>query len=115
MIYHTGEFLAKGRANLGWREKLAERGEELQGDRRLIMGAEVALVSGVCRFCGCTEEMPCLLGMMKGPAGVEPIYCVWLDDDEEVCTNPACVEKAYRKAVAEVAQGRAWPAGRVLE
>jgi hypothetical protein len=43
---------------------------------------------GVCKFCGCTEDAPCFLGL-QGP-------CAWLLED--VCTNPECVEKAYYEA-----------------
>ena len=43
---------------------------------------------GVCKFCGCTENAPCLI------PGIGP--CAWLLPD--VCTNPECVEKAYQEA-----------------
>lgn len=59
-----------------------------------------------CKFCGCTEERPCLIPIdVDGRLEVDPILaerarrrglvvaCAWLIP--EVCTAPACVEKAY--------------------
>ncbi|MCU1338805.1 MAG: hypothetical protein JWO19_4386 [Bryobacterales bacterium] len=43
---------------------------------------------GVCKFCKCSDNSPCFLGM-QGP-------CAWLLED--VCTNPDCVLKAYLEA-----------------
>lgn len=48
---------------------------------------------GVCKFCGCTEETAC---MLPSPPFLLFEPCQWLLPD--VCTNPACVEKAYREA-----------------
>ena len=45
-------------------------------------------MTGVCRFCGCTDLTPCLFG--DGQA------CGWVTEDG--CSNPACVEKAYNEA-----------------
>jgi hypothetical protein len=42
---------------------------------------------GVCKFCGCSDMSPCF---------VEGMPCAWLLED--VCTNPACVLKAYLEA-----------------
>ena len=46
---------------------------------------------GICKFCGCTENAPCVT---TGPEGMA--VCAWLLDD--VCTNPDCVLKAYLEA-----------------
>jgi hypothetical protein len=67
-----------------------------------------------CKFCGCTEHRPCRLVAIE-LAGLDPcifspnrivpvpsdaitrvIPCGWLLED--VCSNPACVEKAYAEA-----------------
>jgi hypothetical protein len=78
------------------------------------------MISPRCKFCGCTERRPCLLIVVdtgdgrplilapKSAIAVVPadgeaqlIPCAWLLED--VCTNPACVEKAYteRRPLAE--------------
>jgi hypothetical protein len=67
-----------------------------------------------CKFCGCSEKRACLLvqvfpapglnpyllppGVANVPADAETsiLPCEWLLPD--VCTNPACVEKAYAEA-----------------
>jgi len=64
---------------------------------------------GVCKLCGCTENAPCLIPLARdryeGMEGVafgniptlgEFQPCAWLLED--VCTNPACVLKAYLEA-----------------
>lgn len=72
-----------------------------------------------CKFCGCTEEKPCLLRAVDGVpdrdeylrAGgsivIEPgvlthqVPCAWLVFNplgDGVCSNPSCVEKAYLEA-----------------
>jgi hypothetical protein len=76
-----------------------------------------------CKFCGCTERRPCRFAAVTFPfalgkamssvlptvafgalgyaivpadASTQLISCGWLLDD--VCSNPACVEKAYAEA-----------------
>ena len=58
---------------------------------------------GVCRFCGCTDEKPCLTRMAKQSRLAEDeelvigdFPCSWLLPD--LCDAPACVEKAYLDA-----------------
>jgi hypothetical protein len=50
-----------------------------------------------CKFCGCTEDKPCVF---RAPDPGAPPFelwpCAWLLPD--VCTAPACVEKAYAEA-----------------
>ena len=54
--------------------------------------AKAAAKPGTCRFCGCTEDVACEGG------------CGWVDQDETVCSTPACVaawkreDKATRRA-----------------
>lgn len=73
-----------------------------------------------CKFCGCTEDRPCLIPMelafihdfpgdwlngwfdvpedfvpIPGPDN-DPEPCQWLLPD--VCTAPLCVEQAYAEA-----------------
>jgi len=75
-----------------------------------------------CKFCGCTEEKPCLLGedplatYVAGynsslPAGCTPLLmppgmvpCAWLIPN--VCTNPECVDKAYAEAKRDLVHMR---------
>jgi hypothetical protein len=50
-----------------------------------------------CRFCGCTNDDPCLVELppVEGTfSNVMP--CAWLIPG--VCSAPACVEKAYLEA-----------------
>jgi hypothetical protein len=63
---------------------------------------------GTCRYCGCTDEKPCIFrapGQDGPPFDLWP--CAWLLED--VCSAPACVEKAYRDAwlLAEVIEAEA--------
>jgi len=55
-------------------------------------------MSGICRYCGCTEAAPCLLHDADG----QPIVCSWLDEDQDLCTNPHCIAKAYHEAAEHV-------------
>jgi hypothetical protein len=55
-------------------------------------------VSGTCKFCGCSENRPCFIPAtcITDPGFVvagNVVPCAWLLDD--VCTAPACVERAY--------------------
>jgi hypothetical protein len=78
-------------------------------------------VTGICKFCGCTDSSACIVprqfvtdrvfiaALVAGePAGFP---CAWLLPD--VCTAPLCVAKAYLEAravvdefAAELAAGR---------
>lgn len=57
---------------------------------------------GVCRYCGCTNDDPCMTGMarrsviMGGELAVGYFPCSWLLPD--ICDAPPCVEKAYMDA-----------------
>lgn len=59
---------------------------------------------GVCKFCGCTEDHPCVIPDEIAEQHVSDFgagmtsrgACAWLLED--VCTNPACVEAAYLEA-----------------
>lgn len=63
-----------------------------------------------CKFCGCTDERPCLIAAIVKADGdveitfgivalvrpgerIEMLPCGWLIP--EVCSAPACVKKAY--------------------
>lgn len=57
-----------------------------------------------CKFCGCTDDRPCSIPLELdgriaiGAGGIfnsqlEYIACSWLIP--ELCSAPACVEKAY--------------------
>jgi hypothetical protein len=66
-----------------------------------------------CKFCGCTEDKPCLLtevteyaesfiigtGIQLVPEGAKTrlVPCAWLLEGD-LCSAPACVEKAYAEA-----------------
>ena len=60
-----------------------------------------------CKFCGCTEDKACLIPIaVESDGAIGLVYdsaiarsvisCDWLLDD--VCSAPACVEKAYTEA-----------------
>jgi hypothetical protein len=88
-----------------------------------------------CNFCGCTDRRPCLIPGIVDADGddrdavisfgaiaivgpdqrIEMIPCSWLIPD--VCTAPACVEKAYLEArpFAEKIELGAYLAARVDE
>jgi hypothetical protein len=56
---------------------------------------------GVCKFCGCTEATPCFIpaSFVSDPdfrPNGNVVPCAWLLDD--VCSNPACVDKAFAEA-----------------
>jgi hypothetical protein len=70
-----------------------------------------------CKFCGCTEDKPCLMtevteyadsyvlgdGIQLIPEGAKTnlIPCAWMRFNVGgicICNAPACVEKAYREA-----------------
>lgn len=75
------------------------------------------VITGVCRFCGCTPENPCIadqpaqglvhIGQIELPNGlgiVNAFVCGWLNEEENLCSSPACVHAAYREATARVEQ-----------
>ena len=81
------------------------------------MAAPIVGIAGVCKFCGCTENTACRIPI-KILAG-DPVLCArgeaegfvpcsWLLSD--VCTHPACVEKAYAEAglILSIDQARAF-------
>jgi hypothetical protein len=45
------------------------------------------LEPGVCRYCRCTNETPCMLST------AEP--CAWLDAERTVCNAPGCVRQYH--------------------
>ncbi len=67
---------------------------------------------GVCKFCQCTEDRPCMIPLSRDrfegfsgiafpgvPALGQSVPCAWLLED--VCDAPPCVEKAYFEARAQ--------------
>lgn len=64
------------------------------------------MIAGICKFCGCTEEAACqipvsyLTAEERADFPLPTFPCSWLLED--VCTNPACVQKAYAEACAMV-------------
>jgi hypothetical protein len=48
---------------------------------------------GICRECGCTENNACI---GQGILGDET--CGWANQDQTLCTNPDCLEKAKARA-----------------
>ena len=59
-----------------------------------------------CKFCGCSNRRPCRIpvdvegNLALGSRSLDYLPCSWLIPD--VCTSPACVEKAYIEATAIV-------------
>ena len=59
-----------------------------------------------CKFCGCTDEKACAIPIVFAKAGPRlaldaelaefVLPCDWLT--ENVCSAPACVDKAYAEA-----------------
>lgn len=45
---------------------------------------------GVCQFCKCTEDCPCLV---NDPLLGELGPCTWWDPEQTVCSNTECVYK----------------------
>lgn len=43
--------------------------------------------AGKCLYCGCTDDEPCLLGMLSG----QPV-CSWVNAERNVCSNAKCLE-----------------------
>jgi hypothetical protein len=57
----------------------------------------VAVTSGTCRYCGCTEERACILGIRTHPRlGRAFTTCAWWNKQKTVCTNPTCIAAALR-------------------
>ena len=62
-------------------------------------------LSGKCRVCGCTPEHPCAYPALVLPlAPPEFMFCVWIDPEMTLCSNPRCVamiplEKLIRMCV----------------
>lgn len=55
--------------------------------QRLSAAAGGPYVAGICRFCGCTEQIPCVLQL-------EPLEtCGWAERSQTVCNADACLEK----------------------
>lgn len=46
--------------------------------------------SGVCRYCGCTENRACTITLPAGDAA----GCLWIDVEKTVCSSAMCLEKA---------------------
>ena len=53
--------------------------------------SRAALVSGVCRYCGCTEDAPCRI------PGDDT--CSWHDAQRTVCTGPKCLGQYFAEDV----------------
>jgi hypothetical protein len=51
------------------------------------------MLSGVCKYCGCSHTRPCLVRATGLPpeVGEQTEGCQWLDDDETICSG--CVGK----------------------
>jgi hypothetical protein len=49
-------------------------------------------VAGVCRFCGCTEFVPCIIYSFEISRP-----CAWADRSETVCDEPACIQASHRR------------------
>jgi len=41
---------------------------------------------GICRACGCTEELPCVLEGLD-PSGVDDTHCAWIDETHTLCNG----------------------------
>jgi hypothetical protein len=55
---------------------------------------------GTCRFCGCTEDRACILGV--DPVDQVAMTCSWTDKSRIVCSNPKCIAAHIREMVRAV-------------
>ncbi len=56
-------------------------------------------VPGVCRYCGCTWERPCVLSTGGGET------CAWFDRDRTICTATVCVARMHEDHEKWAVQG----------
>lgn len=63
---------------------------------QLTAGADL-VVSGVCRYCGCSDLRPCGIAVLVGER-VEPVGCRWVDEQRTVCSNTRCLDAWARDA-----------------
>lgn len=60
-------------------------------------------IGAVCRYCGCTNDLPCPISIEYLPLEERQIFpsayfaCHWVTVD--VCSAPQCVEKLYKHLV----------------
>ena len=71
-----------------------------------------AVVPGVCRYCGCTQDRPCRLH--------DGDECSWIDGSRTVCSAPGCVcAEAARVRAARIERPQSryagWGYGAILE
>lgn len=59
--------------------------------QRLIVASGGPLIPGICRFCGCTEAMPCTVQLEP------PAYCAWWDPEQTVCSSPQCIDAFWKE------------------
>lgn len=56
------------------------------------------MISGICKYCGCSDERPCLVPAADGQT-TQP--CAWLDDEATLCTG--CVSKFSEEELKSLA------------
>ena len=64
--------------------------------QRLSAASGQGFLPGICRFCGCTESMPCTVQFNP------PAYCSWFDAPQNtVCSAAACIDAALEEEEAQ--------------
>lgn len=58
----------------------------------LAADAEAALVSGRCRYCGCSDDHACGIAV-NDDGGAIVVRCSWYDDDRTVCSKLSCIAR----------------------
>ena len=62
-------------------------------------------LAGVCFVCGCTAVDPCLVTINTVEGGTALMPCAWANEDQTLCTNPDCLEEAFRCPICGIAIG----------
>lgn len=81
----------------------------------LLTSADRPIVSGQCRYCGCTDERPCAIAIPPDELGNEPVVarCSWWDGEQTVCSRLSCIQRHAREQRGLVVDGDE-PASRIV-
>lgn len=59
------------------------------------------MISGRCRYCGCTMNTPCTIGETARGTSIE---CSWLDPAGTICDAPRCVAQVCTADLERIAR-----------
>jgi hypothetical protein len=54
-----------------------------------------------CRYCGCTEDRACRIRIPWSHYAT--ISCRWVNEEKDLCSNPACIDRWFAERAAEEA------------